>query len=42
MSNAMRNVFGFVGVFVWAFASTSNVMVSNLIGHEKDQVIEVI
>ncbi len=32
ISNAMRNVFGFVGIFVWAFASTTNMMVSNLIG----------
>lgn len=38
ISNAMRNVFGIVGVFIWAFASTSNTVVSNLIGqgmHEK-------
>jgi Na+-driven multidrug efflux pump len=32
ISNAMRNVFGFVGIFIWAFASTTNAMVSNLIG----------
>lgn len=32
ISNVMRNLFGFVGIFVWAFASTSNTMVSNLIG----------
>ena len=32
ISNAMRNVFGFVGIFIWAFASTTNTMVSNLIG----------
>ncbi len=32
ISNAMRNVFSFAGVLVWAFASTSNMMVSNLIG----------
>lgn len=32
ISNAMRNVFGFVGIFIWAFASTTNMMVSNLIG----------
>ncbi len=32
ISNAMRNVFSFAGVLVWAFASTSNIMVSNLIG----------
>lgn len=32
ISNAMRNVFGVVGVFIWAFASTTNTMVSNIIG----------
>jgi len=32
ISNIMRNVFGFVGIFIWAFASTTNTMVSNLIG----------
>ena len=32
ISNAMRNVFGIVGIFIWAFASTTNTMVSNLIG----------
>ncbi|HYC40700.1 MAG TPA: MATE family efflux transporter [Chitinophagaceae bacterium] len=32
ISNAMRNVFGLFGIFVWAFASTSNAMVSNIIG----------
>jgi len=40
ISNVMRNVFGLVGVFVWAFASTSNAMVSNLVGQRReDQVI---
>lgn len=43
ISNTMRNVFGLVGVFVWAFASTSNVMVSNLMGQKReDKVLEVI
>lgn len=32
ISNVMRNVFGFIGIFAWAFASTSNTMVANLIG----------
>ncbi|MEP6594936.1 MAG: MATE family efflux transporter [Ginsengibacter sp.] len=32
ISNAMRNVFGVVGIFIWAFATTTNTMVSNLIG----------
>jgi multidrug resistance protein, MATE family len=43
ISNVMRNVFGLVGVFVWAFASTSNAMVSNLVGQQRqDKVIEAI
>ena len=43
ISNVMRNVFGVSGVFVWAFASTSNVVVSNLMGQQKeDKVIEAI
>ncbi|CAN5775433.1 MATE family efflux transporter [soil metagenome] len=43
ISNVMRNVFGLVGVFVWAFASTSNAMVSNLMGQRReDKVIEAI
>lgn len=43
ISNVMRNVFGLVGVFVWAFASTSNAMVSNLVGQQRlDQVLEAI
>jgi Na+-driven multidrug efflux pump len=28
----MRNIFGLFGVFAWAFASTTNAMVSNIIG----------
>ncbi len=32
ISNAMRNVFGLMGIMIWAFASTTNTMVSNLIG----------
>ena len=43
ISNTMRNVFGLTGVFVWAFASTSNVMVSNLMGQQKqERVLEAI
>lgn len=43
ISNAMRNVFGFVGIFIWAFASTTNMMVSNLIGQQlQNNVIIVI
>ena len=32
ISNAMRNVFGLMGIMIWAFASTTNTMISNLIG----------
>jgi len=35
VSNTMRNIFGFFGVFVWAFASTTNTMVSNIIGQNR-------
>lgn len=43
ISNVMRNVFGIAGVFVWAFASTSNVMVSNLMGQKReDKVLDAI
>jgi putative MATE family efflux protein len=40
ISNAMRNIFGLFGIFVWAFASTTNAMVSNIIGQgKKDSVM---
>ena len=43
VSNAMRNIFGFFGSFTWAFAATTNTMVSNIIGQNKqDQVIVLI
>ncbi len=43
ISNTMRNIFGFFGVFTWAFAATSNTMVSNVIGQgKKDQVMLLI
>jgi Na+-driven multidrug efflux pump len=32
ISNTMRNIFGLFGVFTWAFAATTNTMVSNVIG----------
>lgn len=32
ISNIMRNIFGFFGCFTWAFAATTNTMVSNIIG----------
>ncbi|MGZ5252777.1 MAG: MATE family efflux transporter [Flavitalea sp.] len=43
ISNTMRNIFGFFGVFVWAFAATSNTMVSNIIGqNRREEVIGLI
>jgi MATE family multidrug resistance protein len=43
ISNLMRNVFGLTGVLSWAFASTTNTVVSNLIGQGKiEQVIPAV
>jgi putative MATE family efflux protein len=43
ISNTMRNIFGFFGVFTWAFAATTNTMVSNIIGQgQQDRVMELI
>lgn len=43
VSNTMRNLFGFFGVFTWAFAATANTMVSNIIGQgRKDLVITLV
>ncbi len=39
ISNTMRNVFGLVGVFVWAFAGTSNAMVANLMGQGRQDMV---
>jgi multidrug resistance protein, MATE family len=43
ISNTMRNLFGLFGVFVWALGSTTNTMVSNVLGQGKgDQIFKVI
>jgi len=43
VSNTMRNVFGLAGIFSWAFAATTNTMVSNVIGQGKqDEVMPVV
>jgi putative MATE family efflux protein len=43
VSNAMRNIFGLFGIFSWAFASTTNTIVSNIIGQERhDEVMGLI
>ncbi len=39
ISNVMRNVFGVSGIFIWAFASCANTMVSNLIGQGKEELV---
>jgi multidrug resistance protein, MATE family len=43
VSNVMRNIFSLTGIFIWAFASTTNAMVSNIIGQgRKDEVLKLI
>jgi len=43
ISNTMRNIFGLFGVFTWAFASTTNAMVSNIIGQKMEhRVVELV
>jgi putative MATE family efflux protein len=42
ISNIMRNIFGVFGIFAWAFASTSNAMVSNVIGQNKKDEVETL
>jgi multidrug resistance protein, MATE family len=43
ISNTMRNIFGLFGIFSWAFASTTNTMVSNIIGQGRhNEVIPLI
>jgi multidrug resistance protein, MATE family len=39
ISNTMRNIFGLTGVFVWAFAGTTNAMVANLMGQQKEDKV---
>lgn len=40
ISNVMRNIFGFFGCFTWAFAATTNAMVSNVIGQGMQSKVE--
>ena len=43
VSNTMRNAFGIAGIFSWAFAATTNTMVSNMIGQKKlDDVMPLV
>lgn len=39
VSNVMRNIFSLSGVFIWAFASTTNAMVSNIIGQGRSHEV---
>jgi putative MATE family efflux protein len=39
ISNTMRNIFGLFGIFSWAFAATSNAMVSNVIGQGRENEV---
>ncbi|MBS1486128.1 MAG: MATE family efflux transporter [Bacteroidetes bacterium] len=39
VSNTMRNIFGVFGVFSWAFAATTNTMVSNIIGQRREEEV---
>lgn len=39
ISNIMRNVFGISGVIVWAFANTTNTVISNLVGQGRDHEV---
>jgi len=39
ISNTMRNIFGLAGIFVWAFSSTCNTMVSNLMGQQREDKV---
>jgi len=43
ISSTMRNIFGLFGIFSWAFASTTNTMVSNIIGQgREDEVMSLV
>jgi MATE family multidrug resistance protein len=39
ISQFMRIIIGFLGVFIWSFASTTNTMVSNFIGQDKRDLV---
>ncbi len=39
ISNTMRNIFGVAGIFSWAFAATTNSMVSNIIGQGREEEV---
>jgi multidrug resistance protein, MATE family len=39
ISNTMRNIFGIASIFTWAFAATTNTMVSNVIGQGRQEEV---
>ena len=39
IQETQRNIFGIFGVFSWAFAATTNTMVSNIIGQQKQEEV---
>jgi Na+-driven multidrug efflux pump len=39
ISNMLRSIFGFFGVFTWALSATCNTMVSNVIGQGKQDLV---
>lgn len=39
ISNTMRSLFGFFGVFIWAMGSTTNTVISNLLGQGKQDLV---
>ena len=39
VSNTMRNIFGLIGIFSWAFAAAANAMVSNIIGQDRESEV---
>jgi MATE family multidrug resistance protein len=43
ISNTMRNIFGLFGIFCWSFAATTNSMVSNILGQQReDEVLPLV
>jgi multidrug resistance protein, MATE family len=42
VSNSMRNILGLAGIVTWAFGSTTNAMVSNIIGQGKQNQVWVL
>lgn len=42
VSNTMRNILGIAGIVTWAFGSTTNAMVSNIIGQGRQDQVDVL